>query len=294
MKKHIFGGVGTALVTPLSDGKIDYTALRRLIEFQIRGGVDAIIIGGTTGEAATLSDEERYEIFAFAKDAVGGRCKLIFGTGTNDTRIAIKHTKKAENIGCDGVLLVTPYYNRGTENGIFAHYERIAGETSLPIILYNVPTRTGVNISINNLWRLAKIENIVGIKEASDSVERLMAISELGEELKLFAGNDAQFYTVLAIGGAGVISVVSNVMPRETSQIWQKFLCGEWSEALRWQKKLLPAIRACFTETSPAPVKFALSEMGLCSAELRLPLSEIGDESKKTVRNALSDMKILP
>lgn len=293
MKKHIFSGVATALVTPFSDGRIDFQALERLIEFQIRGGVDAIVIGGTTGEAATLSDEERYEIFSFAKDRVKGRCKLIFGTGTNDTKIAVKHTEKAEEIGCDGVLLVTPYYNRGTEDGIYSHYERIAAETSLPMILYNVPARTGVNISIKNLQKLAAIDNIVGIKEASDSVDRLMAISEFGDEFKLFAGNDSQFFTVLSLGGAGVISVVSNILPREMSQIWRKFISGEWREALEWQKKLLPIIRALFIETNPAPIKYALSEVGLCEEELRLPLQKIKDESRIILKNELKRMKIL-
>ncbi len=292
MKKHIFSGVGTALVTPFVNGQIDLDALGRLIEFQVKGGVNALIIGGTTGEAATLSDEERYELFAFTKEKVGGRCKLVFGTGTNDTRVAIRHTKMAEKIGCDGVLLVTPYYNKGTEDGVRLHYEKIASETGLPIILYNVPGRTGVNISMRTLERLSQLENIVGIKEASDSADRLVELSKFGDELRLYAGNDSQLYTVLALGGCGVISVVSNILPREATRVWQKFLAGEWKESLAMQKRLLPITSACFTETNPAPVKFALFKMGLCTGELRLPLSEINENSKSSMVNALAEFGI--
>ena len=288
MKKHIFSGVGTALVTPFSKGKIDFDALSSLIEFQVRGGADALIIGGTTGEAATLSDEERYELFAYSKEKVRGRCRLVFGTGTNDTKVAMRHTKMAEKIGCDGALLVTPYYNKGTERGIGEHYKRIAGETDLPIILYNVPGRTGVNITLRTLERLAELDNVVGIKEASDSADRLVELSRFGDDLRLYAGNDSQLYTVLALGGSGVISVVSNILPRETAQIWHKFLAGEWKESLALQKMLLPIIQACFVETNPAPIKFALSKMGLCSGELRLPLYEISEENKKAMLGALS------
>lgn len=287
MKKHIFSGVGTALVTPFNQGKIDFDALAGLIEFQVRGGVNALIIGGTTGEAATLSDDERYELFSYTKGLVKGRCRLVFGTGTNDTKVAIRHTKMAEKIGCDGVLLVTPYYNKGTESGIRKHYEMIASETDLPIILYNVPTRTGVSITMKTLESLARLNNIVGIKEASDSADRLVELSKFGDDLRLYAGNDSQIYTVLSLGGNGVISVVSNILPRETSLIWHKFLAGEWRESLKMQKRLLPAIRACFVETNPAPVKYAMSKMGLCTEELRLPLAKIEESSKITVDDLL-------
>ena len=172
MKKKIFSGVGTALITPFSEDKIDYAALGRLIDRQIDAGVGALIIGGTTGEAATLSDKERYELYTFSRERIGGRCALVLGTGTNDTRVAIKHTNFAEELGCDGALLVTPYYNKGTERGIVAHYRKIAESTSLPLILYNVPGRTGVNITRQMLKSLSEVENIVGIKEASASAHR--------------------------------------------------------------------------------------------------------------------------
>jgi 4-hydroxy-tetrahydrodipicolinate synthase len=291
MKKHIFSGVGTALVTPFCEGKIDFNAITNLIEFQIRGGVSALVIGGTTGEAATLSDEERYELFSFTKDAVRGRCKLVFGTGTNDTKVALRHTKMAEKIGCDGALLVTPYYNKGTEDGIVAHYEKIASETELPIILYNVPGRTGVNISMKSLEKLSMIQNIVGIKEAADSADRLVELSRFGDDLRLYAGNDSQLFTSLALGGCGVISVVSNLLPRETSRIWQKFISGEWQESLELQIKLLPLIHVCFLETNPAPIKFMLSEIGLCKGDLRLPLCEIGENNKKIIQKIMADFK---
>lgn len=292
MKKHIFSGVGTALVTPFNQGKIDFDALAGLIEFQIKGGVNALIIGGTTGEAATLSNDERYELFSYTKSLTKGRCRLVFGTGTNDTKVAIRHTKMAEKIGCDGVLLVTPYYNKGTESGIRKHYEMIASKTDLPIILYNVPTRTGVNITMKTLESLARLDNIVGIKEASDSADRLVELSKFGDDLRLYAGNDSQLYTVLSLGGSGVISVVSNILPRETTLIWHKFLAGEWKESLKMQKRLLPAIRACFIETNPAPVKYAMSKLGLCTGELRLPLAEIEENSKNIVDDLLLQFSI--
>jgi 4-hydroxy-tetrahydrodipicolinate synthase len=206
MKKLIFEGVGTALITPFSGGDIDYTALGRLIDFQIEAGISALIIGGTTGEAATLSDGERYDLYRFAKERVGGRCALVFGTGTNDTRVAIRHTKFAEELGCDGALLVTPYYNKGTERGVLCHYRKIAESTTLPLMLYNVPSRTGVNMSMHTLESLSEVENIVAIKEASDSADRLTEIGAMGEKLRLYAGNDSQLFTVLSLGGGGVVS----------------------------------------------------------------------------------------
>ena len=217
-KAEIFRGVGTALITPFSDGEIDYDTLVRLIERQIDAGIDALIIGGTTAEAATLSDKERYELYKVAMETVAGRCKLIFGTGTNDTRVAIKHTLFASELGCDGVLVVTPYYNRGTAEGVVRHYESIAKASGVPILLYNVPSRTGVNLSIETLKRLAENERIVGIKEASDSIDRLVSISSI-DGLALYAGNDSQIYPVLSLGGVGAISVSSNLYPRETMDI---------------------------------------------------------------------------
>ena len=283
MKNDIFEGVGTALITPFSEGKIDFQALGRLIENQIDAKVDALVIGGTTGEAATLSDDERYELYAFAKEKIGGRCALVLGTGTNDTRVAIRHTRYAEELGCDGALLVTPYYNKGTERGVVCHYRIIAESTSLPLMLYNVPSRTGVNMSRRMLESLSEVENIVAIKEASDSADRLVEIAAMGDRLKLYAGNDTQLYTTLALGGKGVISVVSNIAPRQMNRIYKSFKSGDSASAREAQAKLLPLIRAMFAETNPAPIKYAMAHLGLCSGEVRLPLSEVTSETKQLI-----------
>ena len=272
-KTEIFRGVGTALVTPFKDGKIDYRAIQVLIERQISCGIDALVIGGTTAEAATLSDDERYELFRYTKDLIGRRCKLIFGTGTNDTRVAVKHTEFASYLGCDGVLVVTPYYNRGTVDGVIKHYEIIADASGVPVLLYNVPSRTGVNLSIDTLKRLSENEKIVGIKEASDSLDRLMNISCI-EGLSLYSGNDTQIYPALSLGGLGVISVVSNLYPVETVDICKQYFANNKDISLKMQKELLPIINALFLETNPAPIKYALSKIGLCSAEMRLPMCE--------------------
>ena len=288
-KETIFKGAATALVTPMRDGEIDYSALGKLIDTQIAAGISALVIGGTTGEAATLSDSERYEMYTFAKAKIAGRTKLILGTGTNDTRVAKKHTRFAEALGCDGALLVTPYYNKGTEDGITRHYLEISESTSLPLILYNVPSRTGLNLDFPVLDRLAREENIVAIKEASDSLDRLVRLSCYGEDLTLYAGNDSQIYPTLSLGGLGVISVVSNILPKETSAICEKYFDGSYTESLDMQKKLFPLIRALFLETNPSPVKFALSEMGFIENELRLPLSRVKKSTESAVRLALAD-----
>ena len=283
MKNKIFSGVGTALITPFSGERIDFAALGRLIDRQIDAGISALIIGGTTGEAATLSDEERYELYTFSKEKIGGRCALVLGAGTNDTRVAIKHARFAEGLGCDGILLVTPYYNKGTERGIVAHYRRIAEATPLPIMLYNVPSRTGVNMTRQMLEALSEVESIVAIKEASDSADRLVEIAAMGERLTLYAGNDSQLFTALALGGAGVISVVSNLTPERMMRIYQDFMAGDLQGARDEQTALLPLIRAMFYETNPAPIKYAMARVGLCPGEMRLPLAEVTGETKRMI-----------
>ena len=270
-KSEIFRGVATALITPFSDGEIDYKALEGLIERQIKSGIDALVIGGTTAEAATLSDEERYELFKRAKDIIGGRCKVIYGTGTNDTRVAVRHTEFASGLGCDGALVVTPYYNRGTAEGVIKHYEAIANASDVPILLYNVPSRTGVNLSLETLEHLAENERIVGIKEASDSLDRLVGISRI-DGLALYSGNDSQIYPVLSLGGLGVISVLSNLYPEETIDICRQYFSNNEDKSLDLQKSLLPVINALFLETNPSPVKYAMSKKGLCKADMRLPM----------------------
>lgn len=287
MKKILFSGCATALLTPFKGGKIDYQALEALIEAQIAAGIGALVIGGTTGEAATLSDRERYTLFEFAQERVRKRVPLIFGTGTNDTRVAIAHTRAAERIGCDGALVVTPYYNKGTEEGVYRHYMAIAEASELPIILYNVPSRTGVNLGMGLLRRLSENEKIVGIKEASDSADRLTALSALGDALPLYAGNDSQLYTALALGGKGVISVVSNLYPEKMTAIYKAFVSGNLEAARYAQLELLPLISALFTETNPAPVKYAASLLGICEGDVRLPLSDVRESTKNMIKELI-------
>lgn len=291
-KRTIFKGIGTALVTPFRRGRIDYPALDKLLERQIAAGVDALVIGGTTGEAATLSDRERYSLYTHAIDKAADRCRIVLGTGTNDTRVAIKHTKVAERLGADGALLVTPYYNKGTAEGLCRHYEAIAASTELPLILYSVPSRTGVSIDFHALERLSKIENVVGIKEASDSADRLVRLAAFGEELPLYAGNDSQTYTALALGGAGVISVVSNLCPSAMREISDSYFAGRHEESFAAQTALLTLIEAMFAETNPAPIKCALSHLGLCREEMRLPMCEVGAGTRALIESLLEKTKL--
>lgn len=284
MKNKIFWGVGTALITPFSDGKIDFRALETLIDMQISAGVNAIIVAGTTGECATLSDSERYELFEASKSLVGGRAKLIFGTGTNDTSVMIRHSKEAEKFSPDGLLVVTPYYNKGTEEGVVKHYESLIKAVDLPIIIYNVPSRTGVNISLKSLERLKEYDNIVGIKEAGDSMSRYVSLSSMTDDLPLYAGNDNQIFTTLSLGGAGVISVVSNVLPKDTVSICTLMSSGKVEKARRAQMRMLPLIDALFCETNPAPVKWLMHHLGIISDEIRLPLTVPSAESRALIK----------
>ena len=288
IKEPLFYGVGTALATPFLNGEIDYSALRGLIENQIAAGVDALIIGGTTGEAATLSELERYRLFEFSLACAEKRAKIILGTGTNDTKMALERTKFAKRVGADGALIVTPYYNKGTEEGVFRHYSLIADEADLPIILYNVPSRTGVNLGLHLLERLAEHPKIVGLKEASDSTDRLVALAQFRDTLPLYAGNDSQIYPTLALGGVGVISVVSNLLPKLTRELCSAFFDKNAPLSLELQLKLLPLIQALFIETNPAPLKYAMSLLGLASPELRLPLAEVRESTKEAIKKELS------
>ena len=290
-KEKVFTGVATALVTPQRQGEIDFKVLGRLIERQIEAGVDAIVIGGTTGEAATLTTKERYALFEAAKDFVGNRCKLILGTGTNDTAQAVSHTEFASTIGCDGVLVVTPYYNRGTKEGLLRHYEKIAAVSRQPVILYNVPSRTGTTLDLKLLTRLSKIDNIAGIKEASDSTDRLTALSAFGDELWLYAGNDSQIYTTLCLGGCGVISVISNLYPKETREICKQFFANNRGGALEMQLKMLPVINTMFLETNPAPIKYAMSKRGLCSPGMRLPMWLPTRSTRRKIQRAIDSFE---
>ena len=283
MKNKIFEGIGTALITPFKDGKIDFDVLESLIEAQISDGVSAIIIAGTTGECATITDTERYALFEAASGIIRGRVKLIFGTGTNDTEAMLRHSREAERFSPDGLLVVTPYYNKGTDDGIVKHYESLIKVVNLPIIIYNVPSRTGVNISYSALKRLSKHDRVAGIKEAGDSLSRYIALASLGDELPLYAGNDNQIFTTLALGGAGAISVVSNVLTRDAVRIYDAFREGGWPEARDRQIRMLDFIDALFCETNPAPVKWLMHTLGLIGDEIRLPLTMPSDRSKQII-----------
>lgn len=293
MKKIVFRGTATALVTPLCQGRIDLKSFERLCALGIESGVDALVIAGTTGECATLSDEERILLFERAQRINEGRVPLIFGTGSNDTRTAVKLTKIAERMGASAALSVTPYYNKGTEDGIIAHYSAIAESTDLPTILYNVPSRTGVDLSLSAIEKLSEAENIVGIKEASDSVDRLTALSALSDKLALYCGNDSQIYACLSLGGLGVISVLSNIIPRTVSELTEAYFSGDTKRALTLQQKLLPLVRVMFAETNPSPIKYALSLKELCDEELRLPLAPPKEITKKKIKEALEKYRDL-
>lgn len=281
-KKHIFEGVATALITPFADGKVDFEAFGRIIESQIRGGVDALVVAGTTGEASTLTDIEHRACITFAVRAASGRVPIIAGTGSNDTAHAIEMSQFACKNGCDGLLLVTPYYNRASAQGLIESYRKIADAVDCPIILYNVPSRTGVWLTAPVLRALADHPNIVGIKEASGDVgfaARLAA--EFSNSFDLYSGNDDIILPILSLGGKGVISVLSNLFPVEVVALYRKFREGDISGATADQIAFLPLVDALFSEVNPIPVKCAASMMGLCREEYRLPLCSPSEETRK-------------
>ena len=294
MKKIIFKGCGTAIVTPFNEDGVNFEEFGKLIEDQIKGNVDSIVVCGTTGESSTMTIEERKETISYAVKKVNGRIPIIAGTGGNCTKSVIEFTKWAESAGVDGALIVTPYYNKTTQAGLVAHYTAIAKETSLPIILYNVPGRTGMNITPATCKELSKIDNIVAIKEASGNLSQVAEIANLcGNELNIYSGNDDQITPILAVGGIGVISVLSNVAPKYTHDLIENFQNGNVSEAARMQLKALPLVNALFCEVNPIPAKTALNMIGYDMGTPRLPLIEMSDSGKDTLRNALVDFGLL-
>lgn len=289
MKNTIFTGAATAIVTPLNEKGIDFEAFSKLINWQIEEGIDAIVVAGTTGEGSTLTDAEHKEAIKFCVETVAGRVPVIAGTGSNDIAYAISLTKYACEIGADAMLLVTPYYNKATQNGLIKSFTAVADASTKPCILYNVPSRTGCNLKPETCAALAKHPNIVAIKEASGDISQVAAISRLcGDELDIYSGNDDQIIPVMSLGGKGVISVLSNLLPRETSQMCHAYLNGECKKALDMQLKYLPLIDSLFCEVNPIPVKAAMSAMGYCDNFLRLPLTPMEDANEKRL---LSDMK---
>ena len=271
--KSIFQGAATALITPMNENGVDYAALEKLVDWQIQQGIDALVICGTTGENSTLSDAEHRQVLKFALEVVDGKVPMIAGTGSNDVAYAIDLTKYACEIGYDGMLVVTPYYNKTTQKGLVTMFTAIADASTKPIILYNVPSRTGVNIEPATCAILAKHPMIKAIKEASGNISKIVEIAALcGDELDIYSGNDDQIVPIMACGGKGVISVLSNLLPGETSEMCHKVLEGDVAGAMELQKKYLKLTNALFSEVNPIPVKAAMSAMGFCENYLRLPL----------------------
>ena len=274
MKNTVFTGAATAIITPLTKDGIDYDMFGKLIDWQINEGIDAIVAVGTTGEGSTLDDEEHKEAIRFCVERVAGRVPVIAGTGSNDVAYAISLTKYACEVGADAMLLVTPYYNKATQNGLYETFTAIADASTKPCILYNVPSRTGCNLLPATAARLAEHPNIVAIKEASGNISQIAELASLvGDKMDIYSGNDDQIVPVLSLGGKGVISVLSNVMPRATSEMCKMYMNGDTKGALKLQLELLPLINALFSEVNPIPVKAAMSAMGYCENYLRLPLT---------------------
>ena len=293
--KHepIFRGVATALITPTDENGIDFAAFKKLINWQIDEGINALVICGTTGEGSTLSDQEHRDAPQCAVETAAGRVPIIAGTGSNDTSYAIELTKFACSIGCDGMLCVTPYYNKATQKGLVAMYSAIGDASTKPIILYNVPSRTGVNIEPATYVELAKHPRIAGIKEANGNISKIVETAALvGDQLAIYSGNDDEIVPIMACGGIGVISVLSNVAPRQTVEICDKFFAGDVAGAMALQAKYLPLIRALFSEVNPIPVKAAMAAMGFCKDYLRLPLTPMEEGHKAVLLQAMRDVGI--
>ena len=286
----IFTGAGVAIITPMTEtGAVNYPKLEEILEYQIANGTDAIIICGTTGESSTLSHEEHLEAIRFTAEKVAGRIPVIAGTGSNCTETAIYLSQEAEKYGVDGVLLVTPYYNKATQKGLIAHFTKIANFIKIPVILYNIQSRTGVNIAPETMAYLAKnVENIVGVKEASGNISQIAKIAELcGESFDIYSGNDDQVVPLLSLGGKGVISVLSNIAPKETHDIVAKFMDGDVKGSRELQLRALPLIEKLFCEVNPIPVKAAMNMLGWEVGPLRMPLSEMEEEHQKELKAAM-------
>lgn len=294
MKKVIFTGAAVAIVTPFNEEGINFEELKRLIDFNIENGTDAIVIAGTTGESSTMSDEEHKEVIKFTVDYVNKRIPVIAGTGSNDTLYALELSQYAEKVGVDGLLIVTPYYNKTTQLGLVKHYNYIADRVNIPIILYNVPSRTGVNITPNTCLELSKHKNIVAVKEASGNLSQVAEIRALcGDELNIYSGNDDQISPILSLGGKGVISVLSNVAPKEAHEICQLFFDGKAEESAKIQLEYLNLINALFIEVNPIPVKTALGLMGYNVGHLRMPLFSMEECNLEVLKKELKARNLI-
>lgn len=292
----IFTGAGVALITPMNeDGSVNYEKLRELLEFHVANKTDAIIICGTTGEASTLSDEEHLECIRFACEVINKRIPVIAGTGSNCTQSAIELSKEAEKSGVDGLLLVTPYYNKATQNGLKAHYKAIAKEVNVPIILYNVPSRTGTRLAPQTVVDLChEVPNIVGVKDATGDISEVAELMSLAKgTVDVYSGNDDQIVPVLSLGGKGVISVLSNILPKETHDMVASYLEGDVAKSCEMQLKYFDLVKALFCEVNPIPVKKALNLMGMEVGSLRLPLTEMEDANAKRLEEEMRKASVI-
>lgn len=294
-KKRIFTGAGVAIVTPMNaDGSVNYEAMGQLIEQQVQGGTDAIIVCGTTGESSTLTDEEHRRVIQFTVAQVNHRIPVVAGTGSNDTAYCLELSQEAEKMGVDGLLLVTPYYNKCSQKGLIRHYLTVADAVDLPMILYSVASRTGVNILPQTLKELSKHPNIVAVKEASGNISQVAKIRHLcGDDLDVYSGNDDQIVPILSLGGIGVISVLSNLMPKEAHNICQLYFDGKVQESAALQLKLLDLINNLFSDVNPIPVKEALNMMGFPAGPCRMPLCEMDDGPKEKLRASMAALGLL-
>ena len=286
----IFTGAGVAIVTPMTEtGAVNYPKLEELIEYQIANGTDAIIICGTTGESSTLTHEEHLEAIRFTAEKVAGRIPVVAGTGSNCTETAVYLSQEAEKYGVDGVLLVSPYYNKATQKGLIAHFTKIANSIKIPVVLYNIQSRTGVNMTPETIAYLAKnVENIVAVKEASGNISQIAKVAQLcGDSIDIYSGNDDQIVPLLSLGGKGVISVLSNIAPKETHDIVAKFMDGDVKGSRELQLRALPLIEKLFCEVNPIPVKAAMNMLGWEVGPLRMPLSEMEEEHQKELKAAM-------
>ncbi len=290
----MYEGVFTALVTPFRDGEIDAPALHALVDHQIDAGIDGVVPCGSTGESATLSHAEHRRVVEIAVEAAGGRIPVVAGTGSNNTREAIELTLHAKEAGADGALLISPYYNKPTQEGIFAHFEAVARETGLPLVVYNIPGRTASNIAPGTLARLADVDSIVGVKEACGDLDQIAhVVAACRDDFAVLSGDDALTLPLLAIGGKGVISVSSNVAPREMLELVREARAGRFDRALGVHQRLLPLFDALFCETNPIPVKAAVALQGRCGDEIRLPLTPISDGNRERLRVVMKELELL-
>lgn len=292
----IFTGSGVAIVTPMhEDGSINYEKFTELVEFQIKGGTDAVIVCGTTGEASTMSHEEHLDVIRHCVEVVKGRVPVIAGTGSNCTETAVYLSQEAEKYGVDGLLLVSPYYNKATQNGLYTHFKKVADSVKVPIVLYNVPSRTGCNILPQTVVRLCQdCENIVGVKEASGNISQIAHLAALAKgSVDIYSGNDDQIVPILSLGGKGVISVLANVAPRQTHEICAKFFAGDVEGSCKMQLEVMDLYGALFCEVNPIPVKKALNLMGMGAGSLRLPLTDMEEANTARLEKAMREYGIL-